>query len=106
MRQITRRGPVWRCADRAQTAYGYASLKALRSDAGFPDPPVSLTLCPYLSSVLPTSPTASPHFAVLSGGGGSPVALLLRQSSAQTMRAILLASATATSILGLRARAS
>ena len=36
MRQMTRRGPVWRCADWVQIAY--ASLKALRSDAGFPDP--------------------------------------------------------------------
>ena len=39
-------GPVWKYADRVQI--GYASLKALRSDAGFPDP-VSLTFaltCP------------------------------------------------------------
>ena len=41
--------------------------------------PGLVDLCPYLSSVLPTSPDGFPHFAVLSGGGGSPAALLLRQ---------------------------
>ena len=51
------RWPVWRYADRVQIAY--ASFNALRSDAGFPDP-VSMTVCPYSSSDLLTSPTTSP----------------------------------------------
>ena len=93
MRQITRRGPVWRCADRVQI--GYASLKALRSDAGFPDP-VSLTFAL-------TCPPSCPHPRRLPAPrrslrrwrepGSSPFFII----SAQTMRAILLASATATS---------
>ena len=48
-------GPVWRYADRVHI--GSASLNALRDQPGFPDP-VSSTVCPYPSSVLPTSPTA------------------------------------------------
>ncbi len=49
------RWPVWRYAGRVHI--GYASFGALRSVAGFLDP-VSLTVCPYLSSDLLTSPTA------------------------------------------------
>ena len=49
-------GPVWRCADRVHI--GSASWNALRDQPGFPDP-VSSTVCPYPSSVLPASPTAS-----------------------------------------------
>ena len=46
---------------------------------GFPDP-VSLTVCPYLSSDLLTSPTSSRRTAALSGGGQRrlSVALFLR----------------------------
>ena len=44
-------GPVWRCEDRVRI--DYASLDALRSSTGFPDP-VSMTVCPYLSSDLLT----------------------------------------------------
>ena len=79
----------------------YASSTALRSGAGFPDP-VSLTVCPYPSCDLPTSPTArriSPPFQAAAGARYLSFFVI----SAQTMRAILLANATAMSILGLRA---
>ena len=45
LRRFICRGPVWRCEDRVHIVY--ASLKALRSVPGFPDP-VSMTVCPYV----------------------------------------------------------
>ena len=36
VRHVTRRGPLWRCADRVHIAY--ASSNALYPEAGFPDP--------------------------------------------------------------------
>ena len=50
---VRRRWPV-----RGSGHIAGASLKALRSGAGFPDP-ASLTVCPYSFSVLPTSSTAA-----------------------------------------------
>ena len=44
LRRFTCRGPVWRCEGRVRI--DLASLKALRSIPGFPDP-VSMTLYPY-----------------------------------------------------------
>ena len=97
MRLVQRRGPLWRIADRVQI--GYASSIALRSGGGFPDP-VSLTVCPYPSSVLPTSPTASCSVPPDQAAAGTRY-LCFVVITAQTMRAILLARATATSIRGL-----
>ena len=54
MRQVTRRGPSWRCADRVQIAY--ASSMAPQYELVFPIPS-RLTVCPCLSSDL--SPTAA-----------------------------------------------
>ena len=86
-------------ADQVQIAY--ASSAALRVEAGFPDP-VSLTVFPYPFSDLPTSPTAArPSPLSQAAAGARYVSFLV--ISAQMMRAILLASATATSIFGLRA---
>ncbi len=53
---FTRRGPVWSCADWDHIAH--ARSMALRPGAGFPNP-VLMTVCPYLSCDLLTSPTSS-----------------------------------------------
>ena len=74
MRQITRRGPVWRCADRVHIAY--ASSKALDLETGFPDP-VSIDRLP-LPFLRPARVPDSYPPGRLSGDGGSPVTLLLR----------------------------
>ena len=76
---------------------GFASLRAPIQELGFPIP--SHLTAPYLSSDLLASPTAA--------GPGPPRRCrepgALSSSSAPRRRAILLAKATATSILGLRA---
>ena len=56
MRQDTRRWPVWNT--RTGSKIVPTGLKAPRPATGFPDP-VSLTVCPYTSSDLLTSPTTS-----------------------------------------------
>lgn len=74
-------------------------------NTGFPDP-VSMTVCPYLTSDLLASlrrhpgdrATLSAYAAAAAGSWYTPP----RLSSAQMMRAFLLASATATSMRGLR----
>ena len=55
-RPVGRRWPVWRYAERVQI--GYASLRAPIQELVFPIPS-HLTVCPYLSSDLLASPTAS-----------------------------------------------
>ena len=56
VRPVGRRWPVWRYAERVQI--GYASLRAPIQELVFPIPS-HLTVCPYLSSDLLASPTAS-----------------------------------------------
>ena len=74
MRHVTRRGPSWRCADRVHIAY--ASSNALHPQTGFPDP-VSIDRLP-LPFLRPARVPDSYPPGRLSGGGGSPVTLLLR----------------------------
>ena len=71
VRPVGRRWPVWRYAERVQI--GYASLRAPIQELVFPIPS-HLTVCPYLSSDLLASPTASrasPSQA-MPGPGSSP----------------------------------
>ena len=83
VRPVGRRWPI-------RGTIGYASLRAPIQELVFPIPS-HLTVCPYLRPS--RIPDGFPRFALSDAGS----------ISAQVMRAILLASATATSILGLRA---
>ena len=53
---VRSRWPVWRSADRVSDRL--RELEGSPDSAGLPDP-VSLTVCPYSFSVLPTSPDGS-----------------------------------------------
>lgn len=62
MRLVTRRGPVWRCADQIQIAY--AGSTAQRCCPGFSNP-VSLTVCPYTPPSCSHPPTLRTHHRIM-----------------------------------------